>query len=402
MSSDQEKIIIKTDQSIGIAESLIGLHPSSPTFRSIARTVLTVLLFLLLAAVVGFGIYKLFHLIFMIVLSVFFAYLIDPLVKLIRKPFKAKNAVKYMPRPLAILIAYAVVLGVLVWIGSNIAPRLVEQGKEFSSNWPTYYAQLQNLANDVSNRFQRLRLPEEFVSEINGKIGELGSSISSSLGETVLTFATYLPWFILVPVLAFFFLKDVNLFRLGVLRAFPVGPLRMRAEAIMHDINLTLAAYIRAQLTSCVVIGLVCTAAFYLLGIKYALMLGVVAGVCEFVPVIGPLLIGLTVVCVSAVTNDVRTAASVLIFLVILRIFQDYVIYPRIVRGGIHLSPLAIILSVLAGEQLAGIPGVFISIPVVAIATVIYRHVLEHRGSRTLIAGLVAESDNLTVPENNL
>jgi predicted PurR-regulated permease PerM len=60
--------------------------------------------------------------------------------------------------------------------------------------------------------------------------------------------------------------------------------------------------------------------------------------------------------------------------------------YPRIVRGGIHLHPLAIILSVLAGEQVAGIPGVFLSIPLVAVATVIYRNILEHQDRHSLIS----------------
>jgi predicted PurR-regulated permease PerM len=86
----------------------------------------------------------------------------------------------------------------------------------------------------------------------------------------------------------------------------------------------------------------------------------------------------------------------VAIFLVTLRVVHDYVTYPRIVRGGIHLHPLAIILSVLAGEQIAGIPGVFISIPIVAVATVFYRHVLEHQGRRGLLSGLIEDNESHT------
>ena len=71
---------------------------------------------------------------------------------------------------------------------------------------------------------------------------------------------------------------------------------------------------------------------------------------------------------------------------------QDYVIYPRIVREGIHLHPLAIILSVLAGEQIAGIPGVFIAIPLVALGTVLHKHFLEHTDSRGIITNLLEEN----------
>jgi AI-2E family transporter len=68
----------------------------------------------------------------------------------------------------------------------------------------------------------------------------------------------------------------------------------------------------------------------------------------------------------------------------VLRIAQDYAIYPRLIGQGIHLHPLAVIFAILAGETLAGVPGVFLAIPVVAILTVSYRHWLEHRGSEGL------------------
>ena len=86
-----------------------------------------------------------------------------------------------------------------------------------------------------------------------------------------------------------------------------------------------------------------------------------------------------------------KSPATIELVLVALRVVHDYYTYPRIVRGGIHLHPLAIILSVLAGEQVAGIPGVFLSIPLVAIATVIYRHILEHQGQSGLVSGLIGD-----------
>jgi predicted PurR-regulated permease PerM len=165
----------------------------------------------------------------------------------------------------------------------------------------------------------------------------------------------------------------------------------MRAEMVLQDLNTTLAAYTRAQLISCFLIGLICTVGFYFVGLKYALLLGILAGVFEFVPMIGPAVIGLVVILTAAVSDNPWRALYVAIFLITLRILQDYVLYPRIVRGGIHLHPLAIILSVLAGEQVGGIPGVFLSIPIVAVATVIYHHVLDHQGHRSLISSWIED-----------
>jgi hypothetical protein len=71
----------------------------------------------------------------------------------------------------------------------------------------------------------------------------------------------------------------------------------------------------------------------------------------------------------------------VLLFLGVLRIVQDYVVYPRLIGQGIHLHPLAVILAILAGHELGGVAGIFLALPVVAILTVSYKHWLEHRGS---------------------
>jgi len=74
----------------------------------------------------------------------------------------------------------------------------------------------------------------------------------------------------------------------------------------------------------------------------------------------------------------------VLLFLGVLRVIHDYVVYPRIIGQGIHLHPLAVILAILAGAEIAGVAGIFLAIPVIAILTVSYRHWLEHRGSETI------------------
>lgn len=371
----------------------VYLDPSSPSVRSILRVVVITLLLLGVAGFVQSILSSLLYLFFLIVLSVFFAYLIDPLVRLIRQPFKQRSMEKWMPRSLAIPLAYIFVFAILGIAISNIAPRVVDQAKEFGTNLPAYGQAIRERSNELNRRFDRLRIPDEVQSQINERITELGGAITTAVGGFVLGSAAFLPWFILVPILAFFFLKDVNQFRLLVLRMFPVGRWRYRAELVMADVNTTLAAYTRAQLISCVLIAFICTAGFYALGLKYALLLGILAGIFEFVPLLGPAAIGLIVTLTAAASDDPWKALYVAIFLIVLRIVQDYVLYPRIVRGGIHLHPLAIILSVLAGEQVGGIPGVFLSIPLVAVATVIYRHVLEHHGTRGFVLGLIEEAE---------
>ncbi len=275
---------------------IVQLDPSSPGIRSIVRVVIATLILLWIGSYLENVITSLSSLFFVVILSVFFAYLLDPLVRGIRMPFKRRNVDWLMPRVLAILIAYAIVFTVVGVAVASIAPRVVEQAKEFGTSVPSYANAARERLNDLNRRFDRLKIPDEVQIELNKKAADIGSGITSSVGGFLLLTASFVPWLILIPILAFFFLKDVNLFRLAVLRAFPAGKLRMRAENVLADVNTTLAAYTRAQITSCLLIGFICTIGFYTIGLKYALLLGILAAIFEFVPLLGPATIGLIVI----------------------------------------------------------------------------------------------------------
>ena len=372
----------------------VFLDPSSPSIRSIARVVIITLLIVFLANRIEAIIGALTFLTFLVVVSIFLAYLIDPLVRALQRPFADTKYERWMPRPLAIVLTYimvGIVLGVAIAI---VAPSVIQQGKDFGANFPAYAASFRQGLSDLNRRFDRLRVPEDVQARINEQAIAVGERITAGFGNALIGAATYLPWLIIIPIFSFFFLKDVTSFRIVVLRIFPAGRWRVRAEKVLQDVNATLAAYIRAQLISCLLIGTICTIAFYIIGLKYALLLGILAAIFEFIPVIGPLTIAIVVTLTAAFSDEPNSAFYVAGFLVVLRITQDYFFYPRIVRGGIHLHPVVIILSVLAGEQVAGIPGVFISIPIVAIATVFYRHIIEHQGGQGMFARLIESEES--------
>ena len=402
MDKKKEKTAVKTPPAPANSEAQqtpvrVFFDSSSVSTWTIVRVVVITLLILYVAGFVAVILTSLTYLFFMLVLATFFAYLVEPLVKLIRRPFVEKGVGKYMPRPLAIGISYILVLGVLILAIVYLSPHIAEQAKQFAVKMPTYTGMLQENINSFNRYLDRIRVSQNIQNLINERInsfiGTTGTYITESVGNFAFDLATYLPWLILIPVLAFFFLKDVNLFRVGLLRVFPIGRWRSRVESVLEDINNTLAAYVRAQLISCFIIGIICTIGFYMLGNNYALLLGIMAGIFEFVPLIGPLTIGIIATLVSGFESGWQMLWTA-IFLAVLRIVQDYAIYPRILREGIHLHPLAVILSILAGEQVAGIPGIFLSIPIVALLAVLYKHVLEHLGSKGFFVGLLEPEEN--------
>jgi len=244
-------------------------------------------------------------------------------------------------------------------------------------------------------------MPEGVVKAVNNSVLGLiakGGEIVSVAVERMLGLIIYLPWLVLIPILGFFLLKDADSFRRSALAMLPRGRLRWRGDEFFQDVNSTLAAYIRAQLTACVLIGVISSVGFALIGMPSPLVLGLIAGLLEFVPLVGPLVVAILAALLALLHSGFGMAFIVLLFLGVLRIVQDYVIYPRIIGTGIHLHPLAVILAILSGAELAGVAGIFLAIPVIAILTVTYRHWLEHRGSET-IAEVFEEAVIVSEPE---
>ncbi|HEV7642614.1 MAG TPA: AI-2E family transporter [Pyrinomonadaceae bacterium] len=385
-------------------ERRVFFDPSTPAVRSVGRVVIVTLVILQIAVLLGYLFYWLQNLILLVILSIFFAYLMDPLVKLIRQPFKQRNLEKWMPRWLAIIISYLTVFVVLLLAISYLAPLITQQFNEFAKNFPGYSEAIRGRLFELNERYQNTSIPKEVREAISNNLQEFitlaGASVTAGVGVFLLKLVPFLPWILWIPVLAFFFLKDINTFKASALRMFPSGRWRYQAEVFFYDMNRTLAAYTRAQLISCLLIGTICTIAFYIFGVPYALLLGVLAGALEFIPLAGPLAIGVLTVALCAFYSPWQ-ALYVGIFLLALRFIHDYITFPRIVREGIHLHPLAIILAILAGAQIGGIVGIFLSIPVVAILAVIYKHILWITGRTTLMANFLEGEPAVVPPESS-
>ena len=358
---------------------------SGPPNRVVFRIAAIVVAVVLGAIAIWWVISRLTGIILLLVLSIFFAYLVAPLVEFLRRPRNLGSRTIAMPRALAITVAYLTIALVVVVAVYAVLPSLTNQYPEFANQAKEYWASLGERTKSLIDYSRSGRLPPRVVEEINNavpKVVEKVSTVGTEFVTSALAYLVlYIPWLILIPILAFFLLKDADGFRRSALLMLPRGRWRWRGDEFFQDINNTLAAYIRAQLTACLFIGVVCAIGFTLLGLPGGLVMGVIAGVFEFVPLIGPVTVALMAAILAMLHAGPFNAFLVLLFLGVLRIVQDYAIYPRLIGQGIHLHPLAVIFAILAGEKLGGVPGVFLAIPLVAILTVSYRHWLEHYGN---------------------
>jgi predicted PurR-regulated permease PerM len=340
--------------------------------------------------------YALTGVLLVIVLAVFFAYLIAPLVEFARRPFRLFGQKRELPRWSAIAVVYLGIFGSLGLLTWALLPRLGNQMAEIATQAPVYLTSARARAESLNSVYQKLNLPPQVRKAANDAVSrglnDIGAYVTGEGFNSAIHLLAYMPWLVLVPILAFFFLKDADSFRRSALKMLPQGRLRWRGDEFFQDVNSTLAAYIRAQLIACLLIGTICTLAFLVFDVRYALVLGVVAGMLEFIPLLGPVVVACLVTVVASFDSGSK-AVLVLVFLGVLRVFHDYFTYPRIIGSGIHLHPLAVILSILAGHELAGVAGIFLAIPVVAIVTVTHRHWLEHRGSSGLVADLLKPAE---------
>ena len=355
--------------------------------RLVLRVIVIVLLTYYLFETARWVIAKLTGVILLLVLSIFFAYLVSPLVEFFSRPIRISGRKFAIPRALAIVLSYLIIVAVVALGIYLLAPRLGSQFPEFAAQARDYWISVGVKTQSWVEYFRSHQMPGRILDAINGAIPGLIERVSQTASEVLLSMGgwlTYIPWLVLIPVLSFFLLKDADTFRRSALQMLPRGRWRWRGDEFFQDINSTLASYIRAQLLACLFIGLVCTIAFTVLGVPNPLALGVIAGVFEFVPLVGPLVVAILAAAAAVLHGGAFPAFLVLAFLLVLRIVEDYIVYPRLIGQGIHLHPLAVIVAILAGAELAGVAGIFLAIPVVAILTVSYRHWLEHRGSEGL------------------
>ena len=318
----------------------------------------------------------------LLLLSLFFAYLLSPVVA------QASTRLRFGPRgrPLgrsaAILLIYLLLFvpgavawrmesdGIRQWVRVT-APQAVDHlfsGGDFETiDRLIAAAPMPASARPMARR------------RVNGAIAYIQGQVRTTLG-TLIDAARYAAWLIVAPVLAFVLLTAWPAFRRSTLRVLPRGHLQWRGEEYFQDVNSALAGYIRAQTVAGIGIGLACVAGFALIGLPSAVSLGVSAGILELVPGIGPV-----TALLMAVTQSGDKALTVIAFLVALRIVQDTLVYPRLIRHGMHLSTPAVVLSLWTGAALGGAGGVILAIPVAGFLSVSLRHWREYRAIERLV-----------------
>jgi predicted PurR-regulated permease PerM len=330
-----------------------------------ARYAWTVICILLLIG----SVYLIRETLFIFVVALLFAYLLWPLVHFLEQRLPGRSKLP------SLAIVYLALLGILIIVGVEIGARIAGQANALGSRIPELLAKLDQPIGIGGSIGMRV------LAEIQRQMAEHSRDLLLPLSNAVLgllSHAEILLFIVLVPILSFFFLKDGRILFPNLMSAISKESQRDMFNGIANDLHMLLAGYMRAM----VLLGLAAAVSyatfFGLIGLPYALLLGTIAFFCEFIPLIGPLTSAVIILLVAGLSGFGHYVWIVL-FLVVFRLFQDYVLSPHLLSAGTELHPLLVIFGVLAGGQIAGIPGAFLSVPIMATLRIVYIQVQKRR-----------------------
>jgi predicted PurR-regulated permease PerM len=327
-----------------------------------SRVLFTTLLFAL-----GLGfLYAARQSLILFLFAIFFAYLINPAVVRLEKLVRGRGR--------AIAIIYLILLVGLALAVFFVGPRITRQATRLGEAMPGLMEKVGSgqIAVDIGKQRgwsgpTQARI-QEFLSSNREELSALAQRIGVRVAET----AKEIWVLFLVPILAIFFLRDAGSFNEVLVSLVQSRNQREFLQDVLRDLNQMLAQFIRAQLTLAGLSLLAYTSVLGILRVPYAMVLGTAGGVMEFVPVVGPLVAGIAMVVVAVLTGYSYWPV-LLLFLLVWRLVQDYVIAPRVMGDSVQLHPLAALFGVLAGGEIAGVLGVYLSIPVMASLRIVWR-----------------------------
>ncbi len=326
------------------------MNPSSHDQTVVAITTGTILRGILL----GIGLYGL-YLLSDVVLALLAAVVMASAIE----PIASAMTMRWLPRVFAVLLIYVLFFSLVAGVVYFFVPQLLDELTSAASQLPQYIASLDILGSDSLKQFLIALLPvKDILPTVRGAIG----SVSGGVFQTASSFFGSAVNFVLIIVLSFY---------LSVQKGGVEDFLRLitheKYEAYVLDLwarsRRKIGLWMQGQLLLGAIIGIFAFLALSILGVKYALLLAVLAAVFELIPVFGPIMAAVPAVAVGF-SSSPFLGLMVLAFYVIIQQFENHLIYPLVVRKVVGVPPLIVIIALVVGGKLVGVLGIILAVPV--------------------------------------
>ncbi|HWG40644.1 MAG TPA: AI-2E family transporter [Candidatus Acidoferrales bacterium] len=305
--------------------------------------------------------------------AIFFAYILEAPVSKLQGWLKGS-------RPAAIALVYLLFAGLMVLTLSLLGPPVMDEAQKLMQQAPELEAKFSSgaLLQQLGARHGWNGAITEWINHyLDNHRGEVIGATQNFVVRAVKSIQN-MWWLLLVPILAIFFLRDGHQLSQNVINSVEDNRNRRMVAETVQEMDSMLGHFIRAQLTLAGLAMAALTFGLWIMRVPYAFALGPAAGALEFIPVVGPAIGGLMVLGV-ALLSGYGHFWWLLVFLLVWRCVQDYVTSPRIVGTTLELHPLTVLFGVFAGGEVAGVIGVFLSIPVLATLRILWHTWLLYR-----------------------
>jgi predicted PurR-regulated permease PerM len=300
---------------------------------------------------------------------------LSPLVKLIERPRNA-GAARRVPRWLAILAIYAVLVAAVVFVGLLVIPPLVAQAASLWAELPSEFNRFQTFLIRHKLMTHRVTL-EEAVQNAptaagGNAVGTVLVAISSVIGVIF--------GLITILILTFYLLIEAGSMFEYLVRFVPYGRRAVVAVAARQGVA-KVSAWLRAQFILAGVMGTFSAIGLGLMGVPYFYVIALIAAIGETIPIVGPIIGGVTAVAV-AITVSPKLALMVGLYFLVLHQLEANVLVPKIMERSVGVSPVAVLVALLIGGALMGLPGAILAIPSAALLSVIVEEIAAEREGR--------------------
>ena len=295
------------------------------------------------------------HVLVWVVIAAFLALALDPLVNFIQHRGKLKRAP-------AIVVAYLLTLAVMAAVGWSFVPKLTDEVNGFAHALPAY-------VHDVTHGRGRLGFLEtkyHVVEKVREQVDKGGASrllgLSGAAISVTKSILTIVAATVTIVFLTFFMLLEGRAWTDRAYSLFPESS-RPRARRVGHDLYRTVGGYVTGNILISVIAGTSATVVLLIMGVPYAVALGLLVAIFDLIPLAGATIAGIVVVTV-AFLHSVPAGIVVAIFIIVYQQIENHFLQPVIYGRTVQLSPLVVLVSVLVGAELSGVIGALVAIPV--------------------------------------
>jgi len=309
-----------------------------------------------------------------LVIAVILAYVLNP-------PVRFLTARTRLSRTLAVASVYLALVVILSLVLVAFVPSLTQQVKSINLDF-------QNIVEGISRFFERPLFIFGFYidlldvyQEVSGTLQSIVSPLASRTVTVLISLASGLAWFIFVLIVSFYLLKDAGKLSRS-LNALVPADYRDEVRRLVKEISVIWNAFFRSQLVLCAVIGTLVGVTMRVVGVSNALILGIIAGVLEIIPNIGPAISAIPAVLIAYFQGSTYLPLSngwfallVIGLYVVIQQLENNILVPRIIGRSLNLHPLVVIVGAIAGANLAGILGIFLAAPILASLRIVGNYV---------------------------